>query len=189
MKKFTQVLMLIASLGFGISAQALLIIEGDFTADFPSGSAVPTLSGSFDAIFDDSVVTGTGNEVFQDLSILTSFSLNPNPLGSTNFDTSNVGMTLGFNDGVFDYAFLGGLPDVNTITFAEDDFIVAFTPTENSWFISVDYTVATEEGFRSASSNDGSASGSLRVVPEPTTLALLSLGLVGLGVARHKKKS
>ena len=26
-------------------------------------------------------------------------------------------------------------------------------------------------------------------VPEPTTLALLSLGLVGLGVARHKKKT
>ena len=26
-------------------------------------------------------------------------------------------------------------------------------------------------------------------VPEPTTLALLSLGLVGLGVARQKKKT
>ena len=188
MKKFTQVLMLVASLGFGISAQASLMIEGDFTAVFPSGSAVPTLSGSFDAIFDDSVVIGTGNEVFQNLPILTSFSLNPNPLGSTNFDTSNVGMTLGFNYGVFDYAFLGGLPNVTGIVFAEDDFIVAFS-LENSSFISVNYSVATEEGFRSAFSSDGSASGSLRAVPEPTTLALFGLGLAGMGFARRRNSA
>jgi hypothetical protein len=70
--------------------------------------------------------------------------------------------------------------------------------TLNDWFILEDgHTVSMRSSGISGSASISSGLGgeitielvTSHTVPEPTTLTLLSLGLVGLGVARHKKKA
>lgn len=176
-KKLTSCLI---GLVFALSAsvaQATLIIEGDFDADFGASSGVSNISGSFEAAFDDSLLV-TGDEDFEDLAILTSFSLSPTPLGVTTFDTSNVGVDLYFTGGSLQDLVLGGLPDASAITANTDDFAVVYS---GGTATLAAYTVATgDSGFTD------SVVGSY--IPEPSILALLATGLAGMGFARKKMK-
>jgi len=170
----------------GSMVQASLLIQGNFTASEFNSGTVSTLSGSFEAIFDDSVVTGTGTgiEAFHDLQILTSFTLDPNPLGSTIFNTSNVGLDLHFLNGGFYGAFLGGLPNVSAQSGDQDDLFVSYRNGQVSWLA---YTIAAETGIPMAGTTSGRISAS--AVPESTTLTLMGLGLAGIGYRRKRKKN
>jgi hypothetical protein len=169
-------------------ARAALIIEGSFSATFPGGSAVSSLEGDFQASFDDSVLVGTGSEAFEDQTILTSISLTPNPLGATNFDTTNVGLTLAFNDGTLTFLAIGGLiAHVGGISGDTDDFLVDFAGSGLP-AISADYTIATESGISEYIGVEGSAAVTQLSVPEPGTFALLGIAMAGLGFMRRRSK-
>ena len=187
-KKITQTLTLVACLGFGVSAQASLIIEGNFSGDF-SGS-IASLSGSFEAIFDDSVLIGTGSESFTDQYNLTSLTLNPSTIGISTFTTSNVAMNLFFINGVLENTQIGGAPPSTvSVLGSEGDFLVFFDSVQPR-FVGIAYTENNEAVFDYADGD--SVSGTITIssaVPEPATLALFGIGLAGLGFARKKKKS
>lgn len=169
------------------SGSAGLIIEGSFSgSDFSSGS-LGTLSGSFSAFLDDAMYTGVGFENLNDLAILTSLTLNPNPLGTTTFDTSNVGVDLTLNNGIISSIFIGGLPNVSGQSSTTDDFLVAFSGSTGN-VTSISYTIASEDGVPDAGTTSGSFSSREASVPVPATVALLALGLAFVGSGHKKTK-
>lgn len=178
----------------GGAAQATLIIQGDFSGvAFPAGAPINSLSGSFEAVFDDSVLTGSGFEYFEDLLILTSLTLSINPIGVTTFDISNTGMDLGFTDGVLTDVLIGGMTDLGSNASAldagYDDFAAWLLPNKSS---STDphlsYAIATDSGGIRGAGN-ATFTYSVTNVPEPTTLSMLSLGLAGLGFSWRRMKA
>ncbi len=152
-------------------ASASLIIEGDFSIQFAPG---PLFSGAFSALFDDSVVTGVGIENFNDLAILTTLSLDTNPINGVAFDTLNTGLDLRFTAGALTGLVIGGLPDVSFFGGAVGaDFAVRFTDgISNAHGLRIDDTLYTGADF------DGRFIS--RSVPLPPTLALLALGLLAM---------
>ena len=162
-------------------ANATLIIDGNFTADF---STANDLSGSFSASFDDSVLTGAGFEYFEDLNVLTSLTLAPNPYLGTLFDTSNVFIDLQFNNGALSMVIIGGSPNAsNTGDFLGDFGVLWLNGVFNS---------AQVQEIQGVHENTLTGSGvytsrAAVPVPVPATLALFGLGLVGLVWSRRMK--
>lgn len=118
-------LLYILLLGFSFNANASLIISGSFDINYDVREDISNINGSFVAEFDDSVLTGIGVESFQDLSILTAFTINPSAIGVTTYDISNTGVDIGFINGIFSYIALGGIQydaDVSAVNSANDDF-------------------------------------------------------------------
>jgi hypothetical protein len=171
------------------AAQATLIIDGDFSATFPGGSAVTSLSSTFQASFDDSVLTGVGSENFNNLAILTAFTLSPNPLGVTTFDTSNVGLNLSFSNGTLFSMQIGGLPNgVGGVSSNTDDFFVGIGNVSGGGFaLTARYSVATEASIITATSQQANVTVA-SAVPEPASAALVAVALVGMVGARRRSK-
>jgi len=160
----------------------LINYSGSFAAtDLGSGSAVTAISGSWSFVFDDSVVGGVGLEIFT--PSLTTFTLNPNPLGATTFDTSNTGSALRLLDGVpFEIHVGFGLISVLA---AADDFSVL----HRVGLTSVLWSIATEPdivagGF--TGSTGSFAATPVSEVPEPGTLTLFGAALVGIALLRRR---
>ena len=116
---------LFLAVAFGLAAPkaeaAILRFTGSFFTEgdgFPDGGgtpAIPAVSGAFSFLFDDSLITGAGEEEFDNIP-LESLTLNPNPLGTTTFSTANSVAFLRFSGGLsgggglLDGLAVGGAP-------------------------------------------------------------------------------
>ena len=174
-------LLLLAAITFFTvqSANATLIVEGNFSADF---SVVPDLSGSFSASFDDSVLTGVGSEAFDDLNILTSLTLVPNPYLGNVFDTTNTFIDLLFNGGALTQVIIGGATNASNVGDFNGDWAVLW---QNGVFSQA--VVKNLDGVNDITFSGSGTYTSRSSVPAPATLALFGLGLAGLGWSRRKK--
>jgi hypothetical protein len=66
----------------------------------------------------------------------------------------------------------------------------AYAPNpNNAWFFNFDYGFMAEAGKSNEIFAWAVRNGDIAAVPEPSTLALLGMGLVGLGFARRRKVS
>ena len=168
------------------ASQATLIhYSGDFSGTFPTGSAVPTISGSWSVLFNDSGLSGSGSERPSVTPI--SFSLTPNLLGVTSFDSSNVGVELFFFNGSLLQIAVGGL--IQGVTGASgniDDFIATYS--SSGRLVNLRYSVATEPTLPRATTLSGGFATTTASVPEPSTLALMAIGLGAVGFARYRKR-
>ena len=139
--------------------------------------------------FDDSVLTGVGNENFDNIPLL-SFSQTPATIGATLFDLSNTVGRLGFFDGVVWVAAIGGAPSgASSLTSNQDDFTVT---QQLPGSVGVGLSVGSESGFAAisnTSSNFTITAVPETAVPEPSTLTLLAIGTFGMiGVCVRKRK-
>ena len=168
------------------ASQATLInYSGDFSGTFPTGSAVPTISGSWSVLFDDSGLSGSGSERPSVTPI--SFSLTTNLLGVTAFDSSNVGVELFFFNGSLLQISVGGL--IQGVTGASgniDDFIATYN--SSGRLVNLRYSVATEPTLPRATTLSGGFAATAASIPEPSTLALMAIGLTAIGFARYGKR-
>ena len=180
-KSLISLILLLAS----TASQATLIhYSGNFSGTFPTGSAVPTISGSWSVLFDDSGFSGSG--LSGELTPI-SFSLTPNPLGVTSFNISNVGVELFFFNGSLLEIFVGGL--IRGVTGASsnvDDFRANYV--SSGRLVQLLYSVATEPTLPRATTLSGSFAATTASVPEPSTLALMAIGLIAVGFARYGKR-
>jgi len=190
MKKLTQTIMLVAFLGFGASANAMLIGSGilpDNQYTVPSG----TTSTTGNLWITDWPPTGVDADLQATLStssIGTTFTYST----GLEFLVAADILTNGHDDAIFGFpttAHSGGGHFESTI-FSDDlslngiDFL-GYNITSIGWTIN-SYSIANDLASVGSSI---SVYGESAQVPEPATLALFGIGLAGLGFARKKRKS
>lgn len=169
-----------------------LSFSGDFACSAPNLPEVPLLSGSFDFLVDDSVLSGSGFEIIDSIT-LNSLTLNPSPLGATVFTVGNSAAELLFIDGVLASLFIGGtINGVTAVLPAADDWVVAYGGT-GSRPLAAASIASNSAGYSFYSESSGSFT--LRgipsePVPEPSCLVLtiLVLGLAGTPIVRAFKR-
>ena len=181
MKNFLILLMLL--LGSTASQASLINYSGTFSGIFSIGP-IPEISGSWSVFFDDSGLLGSGGESSGELTP-TSFSLTPNPLGATLFDSSNVGVELVFGDGSLVNIYVGGL--LNGVQFATSgtDFVVDYESSGEPTLFA--YRIETIGGV--TENILGSFTATSVSIPEPTTLILMTLGLVSMAYRRCRERA
>ena len=184
-------LALAAGLIFTGQAQAILLEFDPAIQDVTLGSSVDV----------DLVISGLGDGIAPSVG---SFDLD------ISFDESILGLTFVAFGNELDLFGLGSIRGVSGESGSVNLFEISLdSPSDLDTFQPGSFTLATLtfDAIAAGTSSLGistliladslgspliadTATGSIAVrrVPEPATLALLSLGLVGLGVARHKKK-
>jgi hypothetical protein len=173
--------LLFASLLLSATAHAIPItITGDFLAE-PDSDLSP-LSGSFSLTVE---VNGVGLEEFDEP--LDFLELTPSAIGATTFTTSNSSATFVFQDGSpLGALWVGGTTTGTAgISTDTDDWAVSWVPLSDLGAPhSVLVSVASES---STIGEDTSPTGSLTIIPEPTTALLLATGLAGLAAAGRRR--
>jgi hypothetical protein len=164
---------------FGLVVESSALQAATITYDFfvDGGDSGPlagvTASGFFS--FDDSLVPAGGGDV-NEAGLLSDLEFTWNGI---NYDetTANTGSLTFDATGALTSGFSGSDCEAGACSASIND--------PNSWLLGlgdeIGYDVGGERLFF------GPTTFSLRAVPEPGTLALLSLGLVGLGVGRRLK--
>lgn len=164
------------------SQAALIEYSGTFDVNF-TDSAVSKISGAWATSFDDSGVLGIGTEFFNVSP--TTFTMSPSPLGTTTFDTTNVGISLYFIDGVpSNIVMVGGLINaIPAVSAAADDFSLSYN--SSGALFSGLYSISTESGVAQSATAVGTVS--IASIPIPAAVWLFSSGLLGLvGIAKSK---
>jgi len=119
-------------------------------------------------------------------------------LGATVDSLTSISLTLdGYTYGVGELGFTssgstdfigGSLNGVQTIFSATNDFLIRFNRDAQTGFDFI-YSSASINNIWSSAQFTSFSMTELSQVPEPTTVALLSLGLVGFGFTRRKMKA
>ncbi|MCP5522566.1 MAG: PEP-CTERM sorting domain-containing protein [Verrucomicrobiales bacterium] len=167
-------------------AQAQLLIEGTMSGSPAYGGSNP-VSFEFSCLFDDSALVGSGSESFVDQPLAT-FTLSPNPFGSTSFNLANTGVSLGFTDGVLDSVAVGGLLNgVIPVIGTTDDFVGQFFDFGAGLQpYSLTASVATQSGTATVYFPSGNMT--VTPVPEPHVYSLLAgLGVLGFAAFRRRR--
>ena len=186
-----------AALLFGMAATA---VAGPITFDFTGGSGSAssyvfsqggvdvTATASFNGFTRQADVTRSSNGLgvrnsFLDSSQIDGFVRNDFLTLSFASDVEILGFTFGNSDSNDEFdLYLGGSRVVTNAS--TDDGLLAFAPTT---FIGNQFSIRANQNndnFRLASLNINTID-----VPEPGSLALLGLGLAGLGFVRGRQKS